>query len=127
MKARSRLAKSAKRSSCIRSTPANPTRLQSRLGENNMAGIRQGLVPDIGNFKDVNVIEVAVKAGDAVKTEQALITLETDKATMDVPSPYSGVVKEMKVKAGDKVSQGSVILLMESGDQIPPSPPFAKG
>ena len=92
-----------------------------------MAGIRQVLVPDIGNFKDVNVIEVAVKAGDAVKTEQALITLETDKATMDVPSPYSGVVKEMKVKAGDKVSQGSVILLMESGDQIPPSPPFAKG
>src|SRR3989338_7788937 len=111
MKARSRLAKSAKRSSCIRSTPANPTRLQFRPGENNMAGIRQVLVPDIGNFKDVNVIEVAVKAGDAVKTEQALITLETDNATMDVPSPFDGVVKEVMVKIGDKVSRGALIAL----------------
>jgi len=92
--------------------------------------IKEILVPDIGNFKDVNVIEVLVKAGDAIKAEDALITLETDKAAMDVPSPFAGVVKEMKVKAGDKVSQGSVILLLESGDavaQIPPSPPFAKG
>ncbi|MBI1887813.1 MAG: dihydrolipoyllysine-residue acetyltransferase [Nitrosomonadales bacterium] len=103
---------------------ANRTRLQSRPGENNMAdsstklgaGTRQVLVPDIGNFKDVDVIEVAVKAGDAVKTEQALITLETDKATMDVPAPFDGVVKEVKVKVGDKVSQGSLIVLMESGD-----------
>ena len=89
--------------------------------------IKQILVPDIGNFKDVNVIEVIVKAGDNVNTEDPLITLETDKAAMDVPSPYSGVIKEMRVKAGDKVSQGSVILLLESGDQIPPSPPFLKG
>ena len=81
-----------------------------------MADIRQVLVPDIGNFKDVNVIEVAVKAGDAVKTEQALITLETDKAAMDVPAPFDGVVKEVKVKVGDKVSQGSLIVLLESGD-----------
>lgn len=79
-------------------------------------GTRQVLVPDIGNFKDVNVIEVAVKAGDAVKTEQALITLETDKATMDVPAPFDGVVKEVKVKVGDKVSQGSLIVLLEGGD-----------
>ncbi|MDP2695104.1 MAG: dihydrolipoyllysine-residue acetyltransferase, partial [Gallionella sp.] len=74
------------------------------------------LVPDIGDFKDVNVIEVLVKAGDTVKAEDSLITLETDKAAMDVPSPSAGVVKEVKIKAGDKVSQGSVILLLESGD-----------
>ncbi|MDP2762443.1 MAG: dihydrolipoyl dehydrogenase [Sideroxyarcus sp.] len=73
-------------------------------------------VPDIGGFKGVAVIEIAVKAGDAVDKEQALITLETDKATMDVPSPSAGVVKEMKVKVGDKVSEGSVILLLESQD-----------
>ena len=61
-----------------------------------MAEIRQVLVPDIGNFKDVNVIEVAVKAGDSIKVEDTLVTLETDKATMDVPSPFAGVVKELK-------------------------------
>ena len=71
-------------------------------------------VPDIGNFKDVAIIEVSVKAGDHVEPEQALITLETDKATMDVPSPVAGVVKQMKVKVGDKVSEGSVILLLEA-------------
>jgi len=87
--------------------------------------VKQILVPDIGNFKDVNVIEVAVKAGDAVKTEQALITLETDKAAMDVPAPFDGVVKEVKVKVGDKVSQGSLIVLIEAGDgavQAAPAP-----
>ncbi len=71
-------------------------------------------VPDIGNFKDVGIIEISVKPGDAVEKEQALITLETDKATMDVPSPAAGVVKELKVKVGDKVSEGSLILLLES-------------
>ncbi|OGT01158.1 MAG: dihydrolipoyllysine-residue acetyltransferase [Gallionellales bacterium RIFCSPLOWO2_02_60_31] len=81
-----------------------------------MAETKQISVPDIGNFKDVNVVEVLVKAGDTIKVEDSLITLETDKATMDVPSPSAGVVREMKVKAGDKVSQGSVILLLESGD-----------
>ncbi|HEY5993500.1 MAG TPA: dihydrolipoyllysine-residue acetyltransferase [Gallionellaceae bacterium] len=72
------------------------------------------LVPDIGNFKDVEIIEVMVKAGDTVNAEDALITLETDKATMDVPSPFSGVIKEMKVKVGDKVSEGSLIALVEA-------------
>ena len=71
-------------------------------------------VPDIGNFKDVAVIEIAVKAGDQVEKEQALISLETDKATMDVPSPAAGVVKQLNIKVGDKVSEGSVILLLES-------------
>jgi dihydrolipoamide dehydrogenase len=82
------------------------------LKENNMSTI-EIKVPDIGNFKDVAVIEVAVKAGDSVEKEQTLITLETDKATIDVPSPAAGVVKEMKIKAGDKVSEGSVILMLE--------------
>jgi len=74
-----------------------------------VAEIKQVLVPDIGNYKDVSVIEVMVKAGDTVNAEDNLLTVETDKAAMEVPSPYSGVIKEMKVKIGDKVSQGSLI------------------
>jgi pyruvate dehydrogenase E2 component (dihydrolipoamide acetyltransferase) len=73
-------------------------------------------VPDIGDFKDVPVIEVFVKAGDTVKAEDSLVTLESDKATMDVPSPGAGVVKELKVKLGDKVSEGTVILTLETAD-----------
>ncbi len=79
-----------------------------------MAEIKQVLVPDIGDYKDVSIIEVMVKAGDTIKAEDNLVTLETDKAAMDVPSPYAGMIKEMKVKVGDKVSQGSLILLLES-------------
>jgi dihydrolipoamide dehydrogenase len=71
-------------------------------------------VPDIGDFKDVPVIEVLVKAGESIKVEQPLITLESDKATMDVPSPVDGVVQAIKVKAGDKLSEGSVILTAET-------------
>ncbi len=78
-------------------------------------------VPDIGNFKDVAVIEVMVKAGDTIEPEQSLITMETDKATMDIPSPAAGVVKAVKVKAGDKVSEGSVILLLESSLAVAPA------
>jgi pyruvate dehydrogenase E2 component (dihydrolipoamide acetyltransferase) len=77
-------------------------------------GIKQVVVPDIGDYKDVSIIEVMVKVGDTIKAEDNLVTLETDKAAMDVPSPYAGVIKEMKVKLGDKVSQGSLILLLES-------------
>ena len=77
-------------------------------------------VPDIGNFKDVAVIEVLVKAGDTVEPEQSLITMETDKATMDVPSPAAGVVKAVKVKVADKVSKGTVILLLESSATVAP-------
>lgn len=79
-----------------------------------MAEIKQVSVPDIGDYKDVSVIEVMVKVGDTIEAEDNLITLETDKAAMEVPSPYAGVVKELKVKLGDKVSQGSLILLIES-------------
>ena len=71
-------------------------------------------VPDIGDFKDVPVIEVLVKPGDAVKKDDSLITLESDKATMEVPAPSSGTVKEIRVKVGDKVSQGVAILTMEA-------------
>jgi dihydrolipoamide dehydrogenase len=70
-------------------------------------------VPDIGDFKNIPVIEVLVKPGDAVNKEDTLVTLESDKATMDVPSPSSGIVRELKIKPGDKVSQGSTILVLE--------------
>src|SRR5690606_17357013 len=70
-------------------------------------------IPDIGDFKDVPVIELLVQAGDTVEKETSLITLETDKATMEVPSPQAGVVKELNVKIGDKVSEGSLILMLE--------------
>jgi len=73
------------------------------------------LVPDIGDFKDVEVIEILVKPGDTVAKEQSLVSLESDKATMEIPSPEAGVVKEMKVKVGDKVSRGSVLLALEPG------------
>ncbi|WP_035382597.1 dihydrolipoyllysine-residue acetyltransferase [Ferriphaselus sp. R-1] len=75
---------------------------------------QQVVVPDIGGFKDVAVIEVPVKVGDTIKAEETLITLETDKATMDVPAPFDGVVKELKVKVGDKVSEGVLIAVLEA-------------
>jgi dihydrolipoamide dehydrogenase len=71
-------------------------------------------LPDIGDFKEVSVIEVLVKPGDTVKAEQSLITVESDKASMEIPSSAAGVVKELKVKIGDKVAQGSVVLILES-------------
>src|SRR5262245_26921391 len=71
-------------------------------------------VPDIGDFKEVEVIEVLVKPGDTIAKEQSLITLESDKATMEIPSPDAGVVKEIRIKVGDKVSQGSPILVLEA-------------
>jgi pyruvate dehydrogenase E2 component (dihydrolipoamide acetyltransferase) len=92
----------------------------------------QVVVPDIGDFKEVEVIEVLVKPGDAVSKEQSLITLESDKATMEIPSPGSGVVKELKIKVGDKVSKGSPILVLEekgNGETVPEEklrPPPAK-
>ena len=70
-------------------------------------------VPDIGDFDEVAVIELLVKAGDTVKAEQSLITVESDKASMEIPSSHAGVVKELTVKLGDKVSEGSVVLVLE--------------
>ena len=85
--------------------------------ENAMSHTTAVKVPDIGDFKDISVIEVLVKVGDSVALEQSLITLETDKATVDVPAPTVGVVKELRVKVGDKVSEGSVILLLERTEE----------
>ncbi|MFD2298525.1 dihydrolipoyl dehydrogenase [Paracidovorax citrulli] len=73
-------------------------------------------VPDIGDFSEVGVIEVLVKAGDTIKVEQSLITVESDKASMEIPSSHAGVVKEVKVKVGDKVAEGSVVLTLEAAD-----------
>ena len=75
--------------------------------------IKEVQVPDIGDFASVDVTEILVKPGDAVKPEQSLITVESDKASMEIPSPAAGVVKELRVKVGDKVSEGSLVLLME--------------
>ncbi len=82
-------------------------------------------VPDIGDFAEVTVIEVLVKPGDTVKPEQSLITVESDKASMEIPSSAGGVVKELKVKLGDKVAMGSVVLSLESADAAAPSPAAA--
>jgi pyruvate dehydrogenase E2 component (dihydrolipoamide acetyltransferase) len=73
-------------------------------------------VPDIGDFKEVEVIEVLVKPGDAVTKEQSLITVESDKASMEIPSSAAGTVKELRVKIGDKVAEGSLVLVLEAGD-----------
>ena len=71
-------------------------------------------VPDIGDFDDVPIIEILVSVGDSVSAEDPLVTLESDKATMDVPAPVDGVVKQLAVQVGDRVSQGSVLMTFES-------------
>src|SRR5512138_1618259 len=91
-----------------------------------MAAGTEVRVPDIGDFKNVEVIEVLVKPGDSVSREQSLITLESDKATMEIPSPEAGVVKELKVKTGDKVSQGSPILVLDAKDEPKQASPAQK-
>jgi dihydrolipoamide dehydrogenase len=83
-------------------------------------------VPDIGDFSDVPVIEILVKPGDAVKAEDSLITLESDKATMDVPSPSAGTVKSIAISVGDKVSKGSMLLTLDSDAAAPRAEPAAK-
>ena len=82
-------------------------------------------VPDIGDFKDVAVIELLVKPGDTVKAEQSLVTVESDKASMEIPSSHAGTVKALKVKVGDKVSQGSVLLVLDSADAAASAPAAA--
>jgi pyruvate/2-oxoglutarate dehydrogenase complex dihydrolipoamide acyltransferase (E2) component len=76
-------------------------------------------VPDIGDFSDVDVIEVLVHAGDRIRPDDALITLESDKASMDIPAPRGGLVKEVRVAVGDKVSAGSLILVLEAAGDAP--------
>ncbi|MGE5866021.1 MAG: dihydrolipoyllysine-residue acetyltransferase [Rhizobacter sp.] len=82
-------------------------------------------VPDIGDFKDVEVIELLVKPGDTIKVDQSLLTVESDKASMEIPSGAAGVVKELKVKLGDKVSEGTIVLTVESDAAAAPAPAAA--
>ncbi|NMQ29619.1 dihydrolipoyllysine-residue acetyltransferase [Candidatus Accumulibacter phosphatis] len=82
-------------------------------------------VPDIGDYSDVPVIDICVKAGDVVKVDDALVTLESDKATMDVPSSAAGVVKEVRVKLGDKISEGAVVVVLEAAGETAAAAPVA--
>lgn len=79
--------------------------------------IKEVLVPDIGNFDSVDVIDILVKAGDSVAKDDSLITLESDKASMDIPAPFGGTVKEVKIKVGDKASQGTLILTLDAAEE----------
>src|SRR5215218_2946945 len=90
-----------------------------------MANLIEVKVPDIGDFKDVAVIEVLVKPGEVIAVETALIMVESDKASMEIPSTHAGTVKELKVKLGDKVSEGSVILVVEATGAAAPAPALA--
>ena len=91
-----------------------------------MSNLLEIRVPDVGDFKDIPVIELLVKPGDTVEKETPLITLETDKATMEIPAPQAGVVKEIKVKAGDRISEGSLILILEVADAETSSAPHVE-
>ncbi|WP_043800344.1 biotin/lipoyl-containing protein, partial [Arenimonas malthae] len=91
-----------------------------------MAELKEARVPDIGADKDVPVIELLVQPGDAVKKDQGLVTLESDKATMEVPAPFDGIVRELKVKVGDELSEGSVVALIEPSAAAAPAPAAAK-
>ena len=90
-----------------------------------MAQLSEVKVPDIGNYTNVPVIEVLVKPGDSVAKDQGLVTLESDKATMEVPSPVAGVIKELRVKLGDEVSEGVVVATIEAGDAAAAAAPAA--
>jgi pyruvate dehydrogenase E2 component (dihydrolipoamide acetyltransferase) len=90
-----------------------------------MADIKEARVPDIGDYSDVPVIEILVAVGDTVAKDQGLVTLESDKATLEVPSPFAGVVKELKVKLGDELSEGGVVALIETGDAAEAKPAAA--
>src|SRR5579864_1106566 len=98
------------------SSTVRATRTETRFDEDDMGQLTEVKVPDIGDFDNVPVIEVLVKAGDTVSKDQGLITLESDKATMEVPSSTAGVVKEVKVKVGDEVSEGTVVVTLEASE-----------
>ena len=88
-----------------------------------MSGLLDVRVPDIGEFEDVEVIEVLVAPGDRIEVEQSLITLESEKATMEIPSPAAGVVAELWLQVGSTVSQGDLILRLEAGEEAEAPPP----
>ena len=109
----------AKTAAPVAPAPSAPTPVAALA----TAGLVEVRVPDIGDFKDVVVIEVLVKVGDSIKTEQSLITVESDKASMEIPSSTSGVLKELKVKLGDTVNIGDLLAILEgtSGAAVPPA------
>ena len=109
-------AKAAARSRRVRPAKAAPTPAPAKAATIDVT------VPDIGDFKDIPVIEVLVKAGDTVEAEQPLVTLESDKATMDVPSPAAGKITQIVAKVGDKVSMGALIAKLDPGSAAPVSP-----
>src|ERR1700709_1077869 len=88
-------------------------------------GLVEVKVPDIGDFAEVEIIELLVKPGDTVKAEQSLITVESDKASMEIPSSHAGVVKELKIKLGDKVKEGSLLLMLETAGEAATAAPAA--
>ena len=83
-----------------------------------MSNLVEVKVPDIGDFSDVPVIDLFVKVGDSIKVDDAIATLESDKATMDVPAPVAGTVREVRVKVGDRVGEGSLVLLLEAAEAV---------
>ena len=85
--------------------------------------LKEARVPDIGDYTDVPVIEILVSPGDTVARDQGLVTLESEKATLEVPAPFAGVVKELKVKLGDTLSEGSVVAIIEAADGAPAAAP----
>jgi dihydrolipoamide dehydrogenase len=101
---------------------AHPTK--NKIGAKNMSTI-EVKVPDIGDFKEVEIIEVMVKVGDTIKVDQSLITVESDKASMEIPSSHAGVVKEIKVKVGDKVAEGSLMIIVEAAGAAASTAPAA--
>ena len=90
-----------------------------------VAEVRDVVLPDIGDFKDVQVIEMLVNVGDSVEAEQSLLTLESDKASMEIPSPFAGVVRSLAVKVGDRINEGDLIASLESAGAAPPVQPVA--
>src|ERR1700733_5869611 len=102
----------------IRKNPT-PCRFKANVTIPNKDLATEVLVPDIGGFKDVSVIDVLVKDGQQIDKETPLITLETEKAAMDVPAPSAGKIAQVKLKTGDKVSEGSLILLLEADGAQP--------
>ena len=91
-----------------------------------MSDLKPAIVPDIGNYKDVPVIEILVQVGEVVKKDQGLLTLESDKATMEVPAPFAGTVREIKVKLGDRVGEGATVVMIEAGESTPTATPASK-
>jgi pyruvate dehydrogenase E2 component (dihydrolipoamide acetyltransferase) len=83
--------------------------------------IKEVIVPDIGNFKDVEIIEIMVKVGDALAADDSIMTVESDKAAMDIPAPFAGTITELKIKVGDKISAGSLVLLMDTAQAAAPA------